>query len=194
MDLEQIFKTSIADNLDAVLRDLGYVISCEQKGLVEYRSRSNILLFVFEWNQGHGLYCTLRFDSDLIDFPLQTVVDRLTTTHNHESPWANHDISSIIPKWTAKLATELREFGISELTYESPVVQQLKLEAIDRTLDYNRNIDLEATKKRADYAWQANDYKHFIEVLKGKSNDFPESYTKKLVIARNRIDKTSDNS
>jgi hypothetical protein len=187
MDKEQIFKESISNKLNDVLERLGYDKTLEHKGLVKYRNKNNTLVFVFEWNQTFGFYCQLEFGSELIDYPLQIVINRLKGLKEPKNPEFGSAFDVLLDNWTNKLSIELPELNIHELTIDSEIIQELKMEFELRNIAYNKNLELETTKRKADEAWYSQDYKEFISAVNGRVENLPSSYAKKLSIAKKRI-------
>jgi hypothetical protein len=186
MDKEQIFKESIAINLNLVLEKIGYSRTLEHKGLVEFTGTNNILTFVFEWNETHGFYCQLQFDGELEDYPLQFVMNRLKGIPDTSTPEFRGEFSELVKEWTKSLSRELPDLKISELTVKSEIIQGLRREFEQRDLEYNRNLELETIKKEADEAWNSQNFKQFIAILRNRVAELPDSYSKKLSIAKKR--------
>jgi hypothetical protein len=186
MDKEQVFKQSIADNLDETLIELGYSRTHEYKGVVEYRNSNNILTFVFEWNQAYGFYCQLQFANEQTDYPLSTVINRLKNS-NQTEPGFGTEFPELINKWTSELKNEIPELGINLLTKTSVVIQALRSEFDQRTLEYNQQLELESVKRTADEAWNSKNYQNYLNAVNDKLEQLPSSYSKKLSIAKKRI-------
>ena len=187
MDKEQVFKQSIADNLDETLIELGYSRTHEYKGVVEYRNLNNILTFVFEWNQAYGFYCQQQFAGEQTDFPLSIVINRLKNSTETKSPVFDTEFHELVNKWTSELKNEIPELGINLLTKTSVVIQELRSEFDQRTLEYNQQLELESVKRTADEAWNSKNYQNYLNAVNGKLEQLPSSYSKKLSIAKKRI-------
>ena len=184
---EQTFKESISRNIYKVLKSLGYDKTREHIGLVEFRNKNNILTFVFEWNQTYAFYCQLQFDREQIDYPLQIVLNRLKGISDSESKGFGGEFDDLIENWTTSLSKEVQDFKISDLTVKSNIIQELKKEFELRRIEYNKTLELNSIKKKADDAWNTQNYAQFITILKDRIRDFPDSYSKKLSIAEKRI-------
>jgi hypothetical protein len=184
---EQTFKESISRNIYEVLKSLGYDKTLEHIGLVEFRNKNNILTFVFEWNQTYAFYCQLQFYREQIDYPLQIVLNRLKGISDSASQGFGGEFDELIDNWTTSLSKEVQDFKISDLTVKSKIIQELKKEFELRTLEYNKTIELDSIKKKADDAWNTQNYVQFITILKDRIRDLPDSYSKKLSIAKKRI-------
>jgi hypothetical protein len=187
MDKEQVFKQSIANNIDETLIELGYSRTHEYKGVVEYRNSNNILTFVFEWNQAYGFYCQLQFEDEQTDFPLSIVINRLKNSTQTESPLFGTEFRELINNWTNELKNEIPELGINLLTKSSEIIQELRSEFEQRTLEYNQQRELEYAKRTADEAWNSKNYQNYVNAVNGKLGQLPSSYSKKLEIAKKQI-------
>lgn len=187
MNKEQTFKKSISKNLNNVLSSIGYDKTHEQMGLVEFKNKNNILTFVFEWNQTYGFYCQLQFDREQIDYPLQVVLNRLKGISDTASQGFGGEFDELIDNWTTSLSKEVQDFKISDLTVKSKIIQELKKEFELRRLEYNKTLELNSIKKKADDAWNTQNYLQFITILKDRIRDLPVSYSKKLSIAKKKI-------
>jgi len=187
MDKEQIFKDSLNDNLSTTLKALGYEQTLVHKGLVKFTGLNNILTFVFEWNQGNGLYCTLSFDGELIDYPLQFVMNRLNGLSDFTTSEFGQEFNELVDSWTKNLSNELPKLSIYSLTINSEVIQKLKQEFEKRNNEYNQKLELDRLRQQADVAWNSQNYEQFVRILKDRVKDLPDSYSKKLSIAKKRI-------
>ena len=187
MEKEQKFKNSIKDNLSNTLGALGYKRTIEHKGLVKFVGDKNNLTFIFEWNQGYGLYCTLSFDGELMDYPLQFILNRLKGLSKFVTPELSQDFNELVDNWTRSLSNELPELDVHSLTIESDVIQDLKKENEHRIKEYNQKNELDCLRKQADNAWNTQNYKQVIKLLKERVKDLPDSYSKKLSMAKKRI-------
>lgn len=187
MNKEQTFKKSISNNLNNVLSSLGYDKTLEQMGLVEFKNKNNILTFVFEWNQTYGFYCQLQFDREQIDYPLQIVLNRLKGISDSVPQLFGGEFNELIDNWTESLSKDVQDFKISDLTVKSKIIQELKNEFELRTLEYNKSLELNSIKKKADATWNSQNYLQFIKIVKDRIGDLPNSYSKKLSIAEKRI-------
>ncbi|MFT6948866.1 MAG: hypothetical protein ACJARP_003300 [Vicingaceae bacterium] len=187
MDKEQKFKDSINNNLNNTLKALGYKRTLVQKGLVEFTGINNILTFVFEWNQDYGLYCQLKFDGELMDYPLQFVTNRLKGLSDFTTPDFGQDFNELVDNWTRNLSIELPELSINSLTIKSEVIQKLKQEFEKRNDEYNLKLELDGLRQQADIAWNSQNFKQFIALMSNRAAEFPDSYSKKLSIAKKRI-------
>jgi hypothetical protein len=187
MDKEQKFKDSINDNLSNTLKALGYERTLVHKGLVEFTGSNNILTFVFEWNQDFGLYCQVKFDGELMDYPLQFVMNRLKGLSDFTTPDFGQDFNELVDNWTKNLSIELPELNIYSLTIKSEVVQELKQEFEKRNNEYNQNLELDGIRQQADVAWNSQNFRKFIAIMSDRASELPDSYSKKLSIAKKRI-------
>ncbi len=186
MDKEKVFKQSIANNLDETLVKLGYSLTQEYKGVVKYRNSNNILTFVFEWNQAYGFYCQLQFEDEQTDFPLSIVINRLKNSTDPE-PLFGTEFSELVDNWAKELKTGIPELSINLLTKSSEVIQELRSEFEQRTLEYNQQLELEYAKRTADEAWNSKNYQNYLNAVNGKLSQLPSSYSKKLEIAKKQI-------
>lgn len=165
MDKQQKFKDSINDNLSNTLRTLGYERTLEHKGLVEFTGTNNILTFVFEWNQGYGLYCKLEFAGELIDYPLQFVTNRLKGLSEFTTPEFGQVFDNLVDNWTEDLSKELPKLDIHNLTIKSEVIQDLKREFEQRIHEYNQKLELKRLRRQVDVAWNSQNFKQFMSVM-----------------------------
>ncbi len=166
---------------------LGYERTLEHKGLVEFTGSKNILTFVFEWNQDYGLYSKLKFDGELMDYPLQFVINRLKGLSDFTTPKFGQEFHDLTDEWTKYLSNELPELNISNLTIKSEIIQVLKKEFEQRNNEYNNKLELDRLRQQADLAWNSQNFKQYIAILGDRASEFPDSYSKKLSIAQKRI-------
>lgn len=186
MDKELVFKEAITTHLKSYLEGIGYRQNQPFKGLIKYKSPNNILHFVYEWNQSQDWYCTLSFEKELYDYPINLLVEK-NEKNNNASPIFSGDFTEMVNAWAATLLIQLKQIKIESITIESNLIKQLKEEFLKRTSEYNTQLQLERVKRQADKVWHEKNYKLVVENLEKNLIALPKSYTKKFEIAKKKI-------
>jgi hypothetical protein len=122
-----------------------------------------------------------------MDYPLQYIINRLKGIAQFTAPKFGQYFDDLIDNWTEDLSTEIPKLDVHSLTIKSDIIQDLKREFEQRNKEYNQKIELDRIREQADFAWNLQNYKQFIALMKGRVSEFPDSYLKKISIAKKRI-------
>ncbi|MGD1892484.1 MAG: hypothetical protein ACFB15_18080 [Cyclobacteriaceae bacterium] len=187
MDKELLFKQAVSTKLGEYLAEFGYKQAHVYKGLIQFQCPNNNLIFIYEWNQTQTFYCSLGFDGELQDYPVDLVIRRIKNENKQKGFKISRDFEQRVNDWAATLRRQFSEIKIENISKQAEVIRQLREELSEQTRSYNRELELNQIKFRIDQAWHKRDYKSIVKILKNQQYELPASYIKKFEIAKKKM-------
>ncbi len=152
MEKVTIFKEVVLNNTSPYLLGVGYKVFKVEKGYIEYKCPTNRILFIFNWRQDQTFYCSIRFESDMGDYPVDQIIKKLAENPPYLFGQHSEDFDLIITNWTIYLVKEFAKHDIEMITRNSAVIQELRNEERQEAQLYTQKLKTDNIQKNADKA------------------------------------------